>query len=91
MIILLCIFRIPMFDCAFMAHWIIGLNLCLNRQRCNIFFFSSERESDRHELQSQIDNLAKQSAEERDQLRQQLQDEKTDRETETKALRDFFG
>ncbi len=53
--------------------------------------FPRERESDCKELQSQIDNLTKQSAEEREQLRQQLQDEKLEREKETKALREFFG
>ena len=52
--------------------------------------YFSDREKDREDLQNQIDSLAKQSAEERDEIRKQLEEERRERSDEAKAMQDLF-
>ena len=50
----------------------------------------SDREKDRADLQSQIDQLARDSAAERDQIRKELQKEREEREKEAKEMQEHF-
>jgi len=68
-------FIVTEFDCI--------LPLCFNT-------YFSDREKDRQDLQNQIDNLAKQSAQERDEIRKELEDERKERSDEAKAMQELF-